>query len=165
MKGPSSPIYAVSVKSSTRPCLLCRIRRAPSGIYMLIPRDNPHQDMHVSYHTRGMHHIKSYGTKIFPTPSQPLGEHFCGAVSLFAYAIPPGDETKYTRSWQPEKFTRVFELGPEHFIGLGTHTLTVDLVEPNHAALPGPWREQIWQESIRDAVPWILITLWRGISI
>ena len=160
----SGTTYAVSVKSATGPRLLCRLRRAPTGIYFLIPRDDPGHDVHASYHVDGMCHVKSYGDKMFRTQRQRLDGHFRGAEPLFALAIPPGEESLLTIPCRAEQFAGVFELGREHFTSGAHHTLTVDLVEPNSAALPGPWQEQIWQESIRDAVPWILTTLWRGLS-
>jgi len=157
-------IYAVSVESSTGPRLLCRLKRAPSGIYLLIPGEDRRHNVHVSYHVDGRHHIKSYGDKVFrPQKKQRLDGPFRGAEPLFALAIPPGYESHLTIPCRSEQFPAVFELGCEHFTSGAHHTLTVDLVEPNSAALPGPWQEQIWQESIRDAVPWILTTLWRGL--
>ena len=111
-----------------------------------------------------MHHVKSYGDKMFSTQRQRLDGHFHGAEPLFALAIPPGDESQLTIPCVPKQFAGVFELGPEHFCSGSHHTLTVDLVDPYSGALPGPWQEQIWQESIRDAMPWILVTLWRGLS-
>ncbi len=157
-------IYAVSVRTSSGPRLLCRLKRAPTGIYFLIPRDDPGQDVHASYHLDGMHHVKSYGGKMFPIQRQRLDGHWLGAEPLFALAIPPGEESLLTIPCRPEQFADVFELRPEYFATGAHHTLAVDLVEPNYPALSGSWQEIIWQSSIRDAEPWILTTLWRGLS-
>ena len=159
----SGTIFALSMRSSNGLCLLCRIRRTPTGIYFLVPRSDPGHNVHASYHVDGMHHVKSYGRRMFPTQRQRLDGNFHGAEQLFAYAIPPGDEYLHTIPCRPERFNGVFALGPEHFASGADHTLTVDLVEANGTAILGPWQQQIWQESIRDAVPWILITLWRGL--
>src|SRR6266852_8321473 len=110
----SSTIYALSVKSSTGPRLLCRLRRAPTGIYLLIPQGDPRHNVHVSYHVDGMHHVKSYGAKMFPTQRQRLDEHFRGAEPLFALAIPAGYESLLTIPCRAEQFAGVFELGREH---------------------------------------------------
>ena len=64
----------------------------------------------------------------------------------------------------PEEFVEVFEIPREQFAGDEHHTFAVDLVEPGRNAVPGPWKEMVVQKSFQDAVPWILVTLWRGMA-
>ena len=110
------PTYAVSVESATGPRLLCRLARRNSGIYLMIPREDPgfsiihgHKcikiDAHVSYHTDGEYHVKSYGRGMVSAshPQHRLDKDFHGAVPLYAHAIPPGDESLLTTPCQPEK--------------------------------------------------------------
>jgi hypothetical protein len=68
----------------------------------LIPRDDRRMNAHASYHTDGMHHVKSYGSTMFPTQRQPLDQNFRGSVDLFAYSIQPGWETQHTLIWRPK---------------------------------------------------------------
>jgi hypothetical protein len=58
----------------------------------------------------------------------------------------------------------MFEINREHLPVEEHHALAVDLVEPGHDALAGPWREIVAQKWFRDALPWILVTLWRGFA-
>lgn len=55
----SGTTYAVSVKSSTGPRLLCRLRRAPTGIYFLIP------------HPANIGHERNNPLSILPKKQQP----------------------------------------------------------------------------------------------
>lgn len=160
----SADTYAVSVSNGGSKLLLCRLRRAPTGIYFLIPLEDPRRDVHASYHVDGKRHVKSYGGKMFVTQCQRLDGPWRGAESLFALAIQPGEEARLTIACQPATFAGVLDIPYNTFSPGHHHTLTVDLVEPGHAALPGPWREIVWQATVNDAVPWLLVTLWRGLA-
>ncbi len=61
-----------------------------------------------------------------------------------------------------EQFSEVFEIDHPQIPPEEHHTLAVDLVEPGYSAIPVLGREAIVQRTFRDAAPWILVTLWRG---
>lgn len=65
----------------------------------------------------------------------------------------------------PKDFADVFEIPHERLPPDEHHTLAVDLVEPGKDALAGPWREVASQKCFQDALPWILVTLWRGLTL
>jgi len=127
----TSSIHAVSMRSAGGAYLLCRLKRAPSGIYYLIPRDDPDHDVHASYHVDGKHHVKSYGSRVLTTiQRQRLDGQFRGAEPLFAQAILPGEESMLTIPCDPGKFDTLLEIDAGHFTSGVHHTLAVDLVEP-----------------------------------
>jgi hypothetical protein len=159
-------MYAVAVRDRGDLWLLCRIRRPRGGdIYVLLPRDEPGWDPHASYHQDGMRHVRSHNGRYLLDQRQRPDESFQGAESVFALAIQPGEVGLLKTPCTPEQFSDVFEINRQHLPLEEHHTLAVDLVEPGHEALTGPWREVVVQKWFRDAVPWILVTLWRGFTL
>ena len=157
-------VYAVAVRDREDLWLICRIRRSTTGIYFLIPRDDPDWDPHASYHQDGQRHVKDRGGKYIAAQRQRLDESFRGAESLFAMALPPGQTDRLKTPCKPEEFSAVFEIDREFFLPEEDHALVVDLVEPGQDVLTGPWREVVMQRLITDGTPWIVVTLWRGFS-
>jgi hypothetical protein len=159
-------MYAVAVRDREDLRLLCRIRRSRErDIYVLLPRDEPGWDPHASYHQDGTRHVRSHGRRFLIDHRQTPDETFRGAESVFALALQPGEVALLRIPCRPTEFSDVFEIGREHFLPREHHTLAVDLVEPGHHALAGPWREVVMQKWFRDTVPWILVTLWRGFTL
>ncbi len=160
------PMYAVAVREHTDLWLLCRIRRSSKGdVYVLFPRDEPSWDPHASYHKDGSRHVRSHGGKYLTNQCQKPDESFRGAESVFALAIQPGEAGMLNVPCAPGDFSDVFEIAGEQLPREEHHTLAVDLVEPGTGATAGPWREIVIQKSFRDALPWILVTLWRGLTL
>lgn len=159
-------MYAVAVRDREELWLVCRVRRSSGGdIYVLFPRDEPGWDPHASYHQNGMRHVRSHGGRYLANQRQRLDGSFRGAESVFALAIQPGEAALLTTPCSPGRFSEVFEIAREQLPPEEHHTMSVDLVEPGYDALTGPWREVVVQKYFRDAVPWILVTLWRGFTI
>jgi hypothetical protein len=140
-------------------------RSRRGDIYVLLPRDEPGWDPHASYHQDGMRHVRSHNGRYLLDQRQRPDESFRGAESVFALAIQPGEVGLLKTPCTPEQFSDVFEFNRKHLPLEEHHVLAVDLVEPGHEALTGPWREVVVQKWFRDAVPWILVTLWRGFTL
>ena len=157
-------MYAVAVDDAGELRLWCRIKRAVQGdIYYLVPGFDPSANTHVSYHVSGRRHLKSYEWKHFAAGLQAPGAGFQGAVSVFAQAI--------TDAWiigskplnRREKFSQIFAIDKQ-LLTLGEpHTLTLDAVAAGGEALPGAWKEVVAQRRFDDAIPELLVTLWRGL--
>ena len=158
-------VYAVAIRNSDGLWLLARIRRSRSGIYFLMQRDPPGWNPHASYHQSGISQVRSYGWTHFRTQGQRPDATFRGVATVFSMAIPPGEEALYKTPCDTGKFDDVFQIPKEQFLPGEPHTLVADIVEPGMAAAPGPWRDIVVQKSFQDAVPWILVTLWRGLAI
>lgn len=159
-------LYAVALRDSEGLWLLSRIRRSRKGdVYVLFPRDEPGWNPHASYHHDGTRHVRSHGGRyLVDQRPRPDATTFRGVESVFALALPPGDVALIRTPCQTHEFSDVFEIGREHLPLEESHALAVDLVEPGHGALAGRWREVVTQQSFRDAVPWVLVTLWRGFT-
>ncbi|MGH2372971.1 MAG: hypothetical protein ACRDIC_05770 [bacterium] len=84
--------------------------------------------------------------------------------TVLSLAIQPGEAALHRTPCVPGEFTEVVEIPREQFLDDEHHTLAVDLIEPGNNAAPGPWKEIVVQKSFQDAVPWILVTLWRGMA-
>ncbi len=166
MPGPSDgTMYAVAVRDDNGLRLLARVRRSKAGdIYFLIPRDDPDWNPHASYHQSGASFVRSYKWKHLSTQRQKPNCTFRGVKTVFALAIQPGEVALHTTPCVVGEFNEVFEIPSNQFPQAEHHTLVVDLVEPGNSAAAGPWKEIVLQKSFQDAVPWILITLWRGMA-
>src|SRR5262245_59348177 len=157
-------MFGLAVRDSTDLRLIARIRRSKSGIYYLMPRNERGWDPHASYHADGTRHVRMHGEKSFVTSHQPLGDSFKGVVPFFWESIQPG-EIRYTRPFDRSRFTDVFEIGATAFSPTEVRVIAVDLSEPGGSALLGPSTDVIAQHVFRDAIPWILVTVWRGPSV
>lgn len=166
MSGPSDGVmYAVGLRADDGLWLLARIRRSVSGdVYYLMPRWDPDWNPHASYHKNGVTHVRSYKWKHVPSQRQTPNASFRGVETVFAEAFNPGEVLRHRTPCVADEFDQVFEIPSEKFPPGDHHTLAVDLVEPEGRAAPGPWKEIVAQTSFRDAVPWILVTLWRGLT-
>lgn len=158
--------YAVVMRDSSERRLLCRLKRSAAGdVYFLIPGEDRKANRHVSYHKSGQRHVKSYRWEHFVSHLQGPDQYFCGAEALFAMAIPPGQASQYPVLSPAERFDAYFEIDASQIPETEHHTLTADLVEPGIDALPGPWKDIVAQQRFDDAIPGILVTLWRGLRV
>jgi len=156
-------MYAVAVRHDADLQLLCRIRRSKTGdVYFLIERDEFFGDPHASYHRSGTRHVKSHNHTYFTSHIQKPDQSFRGTEPVFAMAIQAGEVTKLQTPCLSEQFSEVFEIDCIQMPPEEHHTLAVDLIEPGHSAIPVLGKEAVVQRSFRDAAPWILVTLWRG---
>jgi hypothetical protein len=60
----------------------------------------------------------------------------------------------------PGQFTGVLEI-PGGVLRQGGHTVSVDLTEANGCALAQPWSQIVIQRRFSEAIPEVLLTIWR----
>ncbi len=157
-------MYAAAIFDEKGLWLLARIKRSNSGIYFLMQRDTPDWDPHASYHTSGTSHVRSYEWTHFETKKQKPDATFRGVATVFSMGISPGEEALYKTPCDAGKFDDVFPIPRALFVSGEPYTLVADIIEPGQAAAPGPWKNIVAQKTYKDAVPWILITLWSGLA-
>jgi len=158
-------MYAVAIRDGNDLWLLARIRRTGSNVYFLMQRDDPGWNPHASYHESGISHVRSYKWKHFDGQGQRLDPSFRGVATVFSMGISPGEEASYKTPCDAGKFDDVFQIPIGQVLPGEPHTLVTDIIEPGMAAAPGPWQTIVIQKSFQDAVPWILVTIWRGLAI
>lgn len=158
-------MYAVALRADDGLWLLARIRRWDTGdVYYLMPRADPELNAHASYHSSGITHLRSYEWKRFSTQRQKPDPSFKGTECVFAEAFQPGDVSRCRTPCDASQFDAVFEIPIDNFPPDQHHTLVVDLVAPGAGPSSGPWTQIVMQEHFRDTVPWISVTLWRGLK-
>jgi hypothetical protein len=182
---PNGVMYAVAIRDADRLWLFARISRSRDGsVSVLPPRDDPRfsavtpgtsrrtrWNPHATYHRSGEWHIRSYNGKpirarpLLITERQKLDASFRDVETVIALPIQPGEAALHKAPCVAREFNSIFEIPIEQFGQGEHHTLVVDLVEPGRSAALGPWREIIVQRSFQDAAPWILVTLWRGMTL
>lgn len=168
-----SALHAIGVTDAQGFHLIARVARRATGVYYLIPRDaktfgiesNKNWDPHVSYHTDGSHHVKSFGNRAGTRyMRQPLTSAFAGAEPLSAQSFQPGELHNHPVISDPSEFTNVFEIPIERLSLSEQYTLALDILAPGAERLGGPWQEAVLEHSFKDGVPWIHATLWRGLE-
>jgi hypothetical protein len=150
--------YAVAVRDGADLWLTLWVRRSRKGeFFIMLPRGDRDWDPHTSYHAGGTLHMKSHKRKILqPQQRQPLTGAFRGAEHLGVYY---GHAARSSGAvCDPSAFTGVVEvppgvLGPKH------GGVTVDLVEPGCEPTSFQWKRIVIQQTFRDAVPWVVITV------
>ncbi len=165
MKGTNGAMYGIAVRNDIGLWLLARVRRSRSGdVYFLIQTAETTRDVHASYHESGERHLRSYGWKHFATQLQRPDASFRGVETIFALALPPGQASSPVPC-VAEEFDQVFEIPESDLPADEDHALVVDLTGKGGEPSLGPWREIVVRYRITDRVPWIVITVWRGLDI
>lgn len=148
--------YAVALRDGSDLWIALWIRRSPKGeFFVFLPRSDPSQDVHVSYHLDGTLHIKSYGQKTLTRKLQPPTGNFRGTenLSVFAGYGPKG----VGAICDPAAFAGVVEVGPG-ILGPKDGVVSVDLVEPG--CTPMKFYGRIFQqETFTQTVPAIVVTI------
>ena len=150
----------VAVREGPELWLTLWARRSHRGEwFVMVPRGTQGWDPHTSYHLDGTLHVKSYGQKFSTLEKrQPLTGDFKGAVHLGAYA---GHAPKSEGAiCHPGAFTAVVEV-PSGLLGPRHGQVTVDLVEPGCNPHEHVWTEIHTREVLKDAIPWVIITVGR----
>jgi hypothetical protein len=167
----TTEIYGIATRDEQGLHLIARVARRSSGIYYLIPRANEDFDIeadanwdpHASYHTDGWHHFKSFNQVVAArTKRQPL-DNFRGAEPLFDQSFMPGDLTHMPRFTGKMAFAQVLEIPVDLLNETDSYAISANLLSPGASRIPGPWLTPVLEFSVRDAVPWVHITLWRGL--
>jgi hypothetical protein len=165
-------LFAIVIKDAEGPRLVARVARRALGVYYLIPRNaedfaieaDENWDPHASYHADGTLHVKSFNALVLtPVKKQPLDRSFSGGEPLFAQSFQPGELVALPSLTDVSRYLNIFEIPRDLVDATEHHTLAVDLLSPGTDRLPGPWQQVVTEHSFTDDVPWIHVTLWRGL--
>jgi hypothetical protein len=157
----SGATFAIAVRDGADLFTVLRIRRSPQGdVYVNWPRGDPKHNPHASYHASGQHHQKSFNHNFDRVYRQKPDQSFQGTQRVEGTPLNTTDPRQWNDPCNPPDHDDVFEiplseLRPEKY----RHTVTVDLVEPNHVADIVPEKAIVRQAVFKDAVPWIVATL------
>jgi hypothetical protein len=162
-------MYAVAVRDDNL-YLFLRIRRNPRGeIFVIIPMESPDErklwNPHASYHADGQHFQKSYDRKVSPRQKQRPDSTFRGAEYILTRPIAAHEPRAFKVPSTPREFSEVFELSVHELRPETYRTgIEVDLTEPlDRQLMPvgAPRHARIIQQRMfKDAVPWIVVTLY-----
>jgi hypothetical protein len=155
-KIPGDRIYAVAVRDSGLWLTLWVRRSWKPEFFVFMPRaDGSHP--HASYHLDGKFHHKSEGRKFIEKQLQRLDQPFKGTEHLSGWG---GHGPKTVGAvFDPAVFAGVVEL-PPGVLGPRDSDVVVDLVEPG--CEPISWPGELYrQEIFKDAVPWLVIRIFR----
>lgn len=166
MMGPTDQnqkhMFAVAVRDGADVFLVLSICGGPQGdVYVNFPRDHdPDWKPHSSYHASGQHHQKSFGHKALVYHRQKLNAEFRGTANVVTTGIAANEPRAINKPCDPAEFREVFEiplceLRPEKY----RTNVSVDVTEPNGQPIITPGAKVIRQAVFKDAIPWILVTL------
>jgi hypothetical protein len=153
--------FGVGVRDGAELFTVFRIRRSPQGdVYVNWPRGHPKHNPHASYHASGQHHQKSFNRKIDLVYRQKPDRSFQGTQRVAGTPLNTTDPRQWNDPSESADYDDVLEiplseLRPETY----RHTVTVDLVEPNHVADIVQEKRIVRQAVFKDVVPWIVATL------
>ena len=155
---PGEHRYAVAVREGSDLWLTLWVRRSRKGeFFIMVPRADRDWDPHTSYHLDGTLQMKSHDSTVLPpTKRQPLTGAFRGTEHLGGFI---GHGPKSVGAiCDPTAFSGVVEVAPR-VLGPRDGVVTVDLVEPGCEPTAFHWT-QIIRQDFRDAIPWVVITIW-----
>jgi hypothetical protein len=162
-------MYAVAVRDSDDLFLVARVHRNKRGeVFVAVPRPGRRGwDPHSSYHADGRYRVKIHGRAPRTYYLQKPDANFTGTHNMSTLPIASCEPRENHAPCKPETFDDVFEipvdeLRPEEY---RTH-ISVDLIEPGEhptfhsveAFYPGA--RVLRQAIFREAIPWILVTLY-----
>jgi hypothetical protein len=149
-------IYAVAVNDSGLWLTLWVRRSWKREFFVFMPRADG-SNVHASYHCNGTFHQKTEGRVTFSKQLQPLDRPFKGTEALGGY-MGHGPKT-VGAICDPNVFAGVVEL-PCGLLGPRAGQVLVDLVEPGCDPMWWPG-EMVREEVFDDAVPWIVIRVFK----
>jgi hypothetical protein len=154
--------FAVAVRDGSDLFLFLSVCRAQSGdVYVNFPRDyKPNWKPHSSYHASGQHHQKSYGHKVLVRKGQKPGSTFSGTQNVVTSGIAADEPRAIHCPCQAAGFEGVFEI-PISDLSTDMYRtmISVDISEPNGQPTTTPGSTVVRQAVFKDAVPWIIVTL------
>jgi hypothetical protein len=155
--------YAIAVRDGKNLLLHLTVCRSASGdVYVNVPRDHePKWKPHSSYHASGQHHHKSFNHKALLKHRQKPGANFRGTENVVTQTISVDEVRAVNSICRPADYEQVFEV-PADQLGTGQTLVSVDLSEPNGKPIITPGPKTLQEHSIRDGVPWILITVFEN---
>lgn len=150
-------IYAVAVCDSGLWLTLWVRRSWRSEFFVFMPRADG-SNAHASYHRDGKFHHKSGGHIFGEKYLQRLDQPFNGTEHLSGWG---GHSPKTIGAiCDPSVFAGVVEV-PPGVLGPRDGDVVIDLVEPGHVPITWPG-ELVCQEIFEDAVPWLVIRVFRN---
>lgn len=154
-------LYAVAVRDAFDLWLALWVKRSAKGEYfVMLPRDESGWDPHASYHSDGRLHQKSHDQKTLVSQRQVPGPAFKGTEQMLTTRLDLASVCAVKARSDPAQFTGVLEISGG-ILRQGGHTVAVDLTEANGSALEKPWSQIVMQRRFAEAVPEVLLTVWR----
>jgi hypothetical protein len=155
-------LCAVAVRDADDLLLVFSICRDPHGdVYVNFPRDHdPAWKPHSSYHASGQHHQKSYGHKALVYHRQRPDVNLRGTVNVVTLPIASNEPRAINTPCQENTFKDVVYIPLRDVRSERYRTfLSVDVTDSNGEPTIAPGAAIIRQAVFKDAVPWVLITL------
>jgi hypothetical protein len=154
--------YAVTISRQAGKFLFFDIKRNPNGaMFFNVPRPVPGPRQwrsHVSVHEDGTVFYKDFNKRFLSHRISKPDASFVGTENITGIAIAP-EQWRDIKKPYPRLFAGIFEIDVDA-LSLETRwtQLQLDIVEPNvqPKLTPGPVVQQAF---LKDAVPWIAITL------
>jgi hypothetical protein len=154
-------LYAVAVRDVSDLWLALWVKRsARCEYFVMFPRDKPGWDPHASYHRDGRLHQKSHDQKMLVSQRQIPGPGFKGTEQMLTTTLDLESVCAVKALCDPAQFTGVLEISGG-ILHQGGHTVAVDLTEANGSALAQPWSQIVMQKRFSEAIPEVLLTVWR----
>ena len=156
--------YAVAVRNGDL-YLFLRIRRSPRGdVYIAIANRGGKWNPHGSWHADGRYHQKGHNHASMVHQRQKPDASFRGTENHSTICIEPDYARKVGVICDPNQFSEVLEIRVEKLRPLPSPTnISVDLSAPGgHPIVPGASSVILEHWELRDAVPWILVTLFEA---
>jgi hypothetical protein len=150
--------YAVAVREGVDLWLVLWIRRSAKGeFFVFLPRGDRAPNIHASYHLDGTLHLKCEDRKdLSARKCQPLTGTFRGNQPLATFS---GYGPKSVGAiCDPAAYSGIVEI-PSGILGPRNGQITVDLVEPGCPPANVPWITIHTQETFRDFIPWVVVTI------
>jgi hypothetical protein len=161
-------MFAVAVRDGNDLLLWIRIKRAKAGdIYFMFPTGRKglvwkRWDPHGSLHKDGNFHHKSFDRKIFPRRRQKPDSYFKGTEQLVTRPIASDEPRAFNVPCDPAKFLDVMEV-PVGLLSSKKYetNVSIDVTEPGGQPIITPGAQILVQRAFSDAIPWILVTVFR----
>jgi hypothetical protein len=144
------------------------VARSPKGdVYVNWPRDHvSNWKPHSSYHASGWHHEKSFGSELTKKKRQKPDANFRGTAMVISTPISEEGARRVNLVCKPTDYADVMEVPASALEPNGGTAIAVSLAEPGDpmsAASLGLLMSTtpiIEQAIFKDAVPWLVVTLY-----
>jgi hypothetical protein len=164
MNSPPNRRYAVAVRDG-QPSLVLGIRRTPQGdSYVEWPGRTPRKwDPHTSYHASGEHHHQAFGKNVVVDHRQPPDANFSGTQQIVSTPISADEPAKINVVCDTSRYSETLEISVTTLSNKKYKThIAIDATTPNSAAIIPDASAILQQVTLCDAIPWILVTLFRA---
>jgi hypothetical protein len=154
-------LYAVAVRDNPYLWLVLWVKRSVKGdYYVFLPLNDADWDPHTSYHRDGCFHHKSYDQKLITSRKQLPSARFSGTEQMLIRPFELENVLAAKVLCDPNRFTGVFEI-PGELVRQRGAGVAIDLTEANGPPFAQPWAKIVMQARFSDAVPEVLLMLWR----